>query len=237
MSLHKDTGTDDYFAGQPSSLIGRLAMRVGGNQRRRLYEMFLEEGQAREPDRVLDVGVTSEDRYETNNFLEEHYPYKASITAAGLAESSYLPARFPGLRYVQIVPQQPLPFADRAFDLVHASAVIEHVGSRARQQQFLQELWRVCRGTLFVTTPNRWFPIEVHTVIPLLHWLPPAAFRSCLRRTRLAAWADETQLNLLSGSDLLGLARNAGLEHVRLRKARLSGFASNLALIAQRAGR
>ena len=235
--MHKDTGTDDYFAGQPSSLVGRLAMRVGGSQRRRLYEMFMQVGGAHAQARVLDVGVTSEDRYETNNFLEEHYPHKASITAAGIAESSYLPARFPGLRYVQIMPQQPLPFADRAFDLVHASAVIEHVGSRERQQQFLQELWRVCRGTLFVTTPNRWFPIEVHTVIPLLHWLPPVVFRACLRRTRLAAWADEAQLNLLSGADLLQLAQNAGLERPRLRRARLLGFASNLALIAQRTER
>ena len=24
----------------------------------------------------------------------------------------------------------------------------------------------------FVTTPNRWFPIEVHTRLPLVHWLP-----------------------------------------------------------------
>ena len=25
---------------------------------------------------------------------------------------------------------------------------------------------------MFVTTPNRWFPIEVHTRLPLVHWLP-----------------------------------------------------------------
>ena len=24
----------------------------------------------------------------------------------------------------------------------------------------------------FVTTPNRWFPIESHTRLPLVHWLP-----------------------------------------------------------------
>ncbi len=28
------------------------------------------------------------------------------------------------------------------------------------------------RKGLFVTTPNRWFPIEFHTVLPLVHWLP-----------------------------------------------------------------
>jgi hypothetical protein len=25
---------------------------------------------------------------------------------------------------------------------------------------------------VFLTTPNRWFPIEVHTRLPLVHWLP-----------------------------------------------------------------
>jgi len=24
----------------------------------------------------------------------------------------------------------------------------------------------------FVTTPNRWFPIETHCKLPVLHWLP-----------------------------------------------------------------
>ena len=226
--------TDDYFAGRPESLIGRLAMQVGGRQRQRLYEMFLSAGPAQASDTLLDVGVTSEDRYETNNFLEEQYPYKSAITAAGLAETSYLPGRFEGLKYVRIMPGEPLPFASRAFDLVHASAVIEHVGSREQQRRFLAELWRVCRRTLFVTTPNRWFPLEVHTILPLLHWLPPSWFRACLRRTRLAAWADEAQLNLLSGADLLALGEAAGLRGMELKKARLLGFASNLALVARR---
>ena len=28
---------------------------------------------------------------------------------------------------------------------------------------------------VFLTTPNRWFPIEVHTRLPLVHWLPKGA--------------------------------------------------------------
>ena len=32
---------------------------------------------------------------------------------------------------------------------------------------------------VFLTTPNRWFPIEVHTRLPLVHWLPdPVAARA-----------------------------------------------------------
>jgi hypothetical protein len=28
---------------------------------------------------------------------------------------------------------------------------------------------------VFVTTPNRWFPLEVHTLLPFVHWLPAEA--------------------------------------------------------------
>jgi hypothetical protein len=49
--------------------------------------------------------------------------------------------------------------------------VVEHVGDVERQRQFVSEALRVGRR-VFVTTPNRWFPIEVHTRLPLVHWLP-----------------------------------------------------------------
>jgi ubiquinone/menaquinone biosynthesis C-methylase UbiE len=98
-----------------------------------------------------------------------------------------------------------LPFADRSFDLVHSSAVLEHVGSRAAQRDFLRELLRVARRAVFVTTPNRWFPVEFHSVLPLVHWLPPPAFRAILRRLGHDELADERNLNLLGARDLAAL--------------------------------
>ena len=38
----------------------------------------------------------------------------------------------------------------------------------------MREAVRVGRR-VFLTTPNRWFPVEVHTRLPLVHWLPSAA--------------------------------------------------------------
>ena len=67
-----------------------------------------------------------------------------------------------------------LPFADGSFDVVFSNAVIEHVGDIDRQRLFVAEALRVGRR-VFLTTPNRWFPIEVHTRLPLVHWLPERA--------------------------------------------------------------
>src|SRR4029079_8533354 len=79
-------------------------------------------------------------------------------------------SRYPHVPYVQ-GDACALPFEDGAFDVVFSNAVIEHVGDRERQRAFVSEAIRVGRRA-FITTPNRRFPIEVHTRLPLVHWLP-----------------------------------------------------------------
>lgn len=82
-----------------------------------------------------------------------------------------------------------LPFVDAWFDVVLCSSVLEHVTipkeeiwlersgpnfkrrARAQQHVFAQELARVSRG-YFVQVPNRWFPIETHTWLPFVGYMP-----------------------------------------------------------------
>jgi SAM-dependent methyltransferase len=64
-----------------------------------------------------------------------------------------------------------LPFRTRSVDLIVSNAVIEHVGDEADQRRFIAEQRRVASWSV-ITTPNRWFPVESHTLVPFLHWLP-----------------------------------------------------------------
>jgi SAM-dependent methyltransferase len=162
----------------------RLADAISLRSRRRKLALFLELMQPSAGTTVLDVGVDEishgeaggESGCTTHNFLEERYPWPERVTALGLHDGARFRARHPTIRYVQ-GDACALPFADREFDVVHSNAVIEHVGGRDRQETFVREALRVGRR-VFLTTPNRWFPLEVHTRLPLVHWLPaPAADR------------------------------------------------------------
>jgi ubiquinone/menaquinone biosynthesis C-methylase UbiE len=65
-----------------------------------------------------------------------------------------------------------LPFDARSFDWVFSNAVIEHVGAWPQQRRFASEIRRVASRGYFVTTPNKFFPIEPHTMLPLYQFLP-----------------------------------------------------------------
>jgi len=74
-----------------------------------------------------------------------------------------------------------LPFEDGAFDIVFSNSVIEHVGTYADQRRFAEEVARVGRQ-YWVQTPNRDFPIELHLMLPLVHYLPKSWQRRVVSR-------------------------------------------------------
>lgn len=155
----------------------RLADAISLRSRRRKLRLFLDELQPTAETSVLDVGADElafgeGDGCATLNFFEELYPWPERITALGLHDGNGFRERYPAVRYVQ-GDACALPFADGEFDVVFSNAVIEHVGDRERQRMLVLEALRVGRR-VFLTTPNRRFPIEVHTRLPLVHWLPDA---------------------------------------------------------------
>jgi SAM-dependent methyltransferase len=158
-----------------------LADAVSLRSRRHKLRLFLDELMPTAETSVLDVGADEvgfgseggESGCSTHNFIEEHYRWPGQITALGLHDGARFRQRYPAVTYVQ-GDACALPFPDRAFDIVFSNAVIEHVGDRERQEAFVREAVRVGQR-VFLTTPNRWFPLEVHTRLPLVHWLPAAA--------------------------------------------------------------
>jgi SAM-dependent methyltransferase len=224
-NTRSDSVTDAYTFEMPSpNPVRRLAAAASLRARRRMFDRFMAIVRPTEATRVLDVGVSPEGRLADVNAFESFYPWPWRITATSIEDAKEIELRYPGLRFVH-TSGETLPFENWAFDIVVSSAVIEHVGDRAAQQRHLRELLRVGRR-VFIATPNRWFPVDPHTMLPIVHWLPQRYHQQVLTGLGKTFWADTANLNLLTARELLGLfPDNAG---AHLARERTLGFTSNL---------
>ena len=160
-------------------MLGGLAARASLWNRRRKLALFMQTVRPGPETRVVDVGVgdtgfgTEPGVASSHNFFEALYPWPERITAVSDVPLPNFAREFPLVRCVTASGTE-LPFEADAFDVAFSNAVVEHVGGREQQRRFVAELCRVA-PQVFLSTPNRWFPIETHTLVPFVHWLPRSA--------------------------------------------------------------
>jgi SAM-dependent methyltransferase len=176
--------------------LARLAGPLASRARARRHERFFALTRLRPGARVLDLGCGALGLRALEPGLD--------ITGVDLLEYPDYPGPF-----VRADPADGLPFADREFDLVYCSSVIEHVPP-ARRAAFAAEARRVGRGW-FVQTPALSFPIEPHSLLPGAHWLPRAVRRPYWRLGATGGWEE---ISLLGRGELEALFGPAQAERV-----------------------
>lgn len=204
-----------------------LARRVSVYARRQMFRHFMATMRPKPSDTILDFGVSEHASAEANA-LEQFYPHLDRITCVGLGDGRSVLAAFPGVKHVHILPSTPLPFTDKSFDFACSNAVLEHVGSDAARAFALNELVRVAHR-VHVTVPNRWFPIEHHTALPVLHYCPPL-FRAILAHTPMRVWAESSKMDFMSKRRLRLVCPAGGTFCTQWTGIRLGPFSSNIAL-------
>jgi hypothetical protein len=118
-------------------------------------------------------------------------------------------------------------------DLVVSSATIEHVGNYNNQKMMLSNMIKLSKNMIIITTPNRFHPVDFHTKIPFIHWLPKNIHRKILKFLNLSFYSREENLNLLSKSDFIQLAKDENITY-EFKYIRLLGFISNLIFIGKK---
>lgn len=214
-----------YEVVAPQSFAERLMIRA----RDRIYDDFMRMCRPGPEDTVLDVGV-SDVLGDAANVLERRYPWPDRITAAGLGAAEEFQAAFPSVTYRQIEPNQPLPFPDETFSIATCNAVLEHVGSEENQRRFLSELMRVGKR-VFLTVPHRYFPVEHHSAIPLLHWTD-SGFALASRLLGKQKWAQAENLILMSRGRLRAVCPPGAHVEVGTTGLKLGPCSANLYLYA-----
>lgn len=215
-----------------TSPIEKIAYAISAKSRARKFSQFLDLCAPQADETIVDVGVNTTEYSATDNYLEKFYPHPEKVTAVGMGDASdFIPfkERYP---LVTICPGdgRALPFADDTFAIAYSNAVIEHVGGLADQRCFLAELFRVSRRG-YLTTPNRHFPIELHTRLPLLHLLLSKKSFDRFVTWIGKPWAAGDYMSLLSERDLKTLLGEVGITHFTLIKNRFCGLPMTFTVI------
>lgn len=210
----------------PNGLVWKLTEKPTLRSRRKKFDLFIKLLNPKSDETILDVGVSSYLGRKTN-FLEFWYANKHKITCLtneSLENFSEFRKFFPQVKLV-FGNGLDLKFSDKSFDIVFSNAVVEHVGSRKNQKQFIYELTRVGKN-FFISTPNYWFFLDSHSLLPFIHWLPRKYKSWLYKKLGRSSCADINYLNLLKPKEFLALfPKNI---KVKLHKQRIFGLTYNL---------
>ena len=181
---------------------------------------------------ALDIGSTDDNNFESSNFLIKninnikHYKSLSNQVITDKFFSSSLIKSITDNLSVEEVDK----FKS---DLVISNATIEHVGSLEDQINMISNVIRFSKKIFIITTPNRFHPIDFHTKLPLIHWLPKKIHRKLLNMLNLSFFAKEDNLNLMSENDLKKALTNQNIKKYKIFHIRLFGFKSNFLVIGE----
>jgi len=181
---------------------------------------------------ALDIGSTDDNNFESSNFLIKninnikHYKSLSNQVITDKFFSSSLIKSITDNLSVEEVDK----FKS---DLVISNATIEHVGSLEDQIKMISNVIRLSKKIFIITTPNRFHPIDFHTKLPLIHWLPKKIHRKLLNMLNLSFFAKEDNLNLMSENDLKKALTNQNIKKYKIFHIRLFGFKSNFLVIGE----
>ena len=74
-------------------------------------------------------------------------------------------------------------YADASYDIAFSNSTIEHLFTFEKQSAMAREVRRLARA-YWVQTPNFWFPMEPHFLVPGWQWLPFQLRVAIIRRWR-----------------------------------------------------
>lgn len=173
----------DLDDGRGLAPVIRLAGRLAQRARARRYEWYQRTMKPQPGERLLDVGCGG------SWSLAELDP-EADVTGVDLVDRGGFER--PNQRFVA-ADACDLPFDSDAFDLAYSNSLLEHI-DRPRRQEFADEIRRVARRW-WVQTPNYWFPIEPHALLPGAQFLPEGPRRLAWRASpRGVEYEDSLQL-------------------------------------------
>ena len=182
---------------------------------------------------VLDIGSTEDEKHISSNYLIKNlgnYKIFKSIS------DQYISSNFFSRTLKKSITDEFTENEIKEFqsDIVISNATIEHVGSFENQVKMCRNIINLSKKCFIIITPNRFHPLEFHTKIPLIHWLPKKIHRSILKIIGLSFFANEKNLNLLSEYDLRLIMKTLDQINYSIKHIKFFLIKSNLILIGKK---
>jgi hypothetical protein len=187
------------------NFIRRIAVRSSTTCRIRRGQLFLDRLKPKADDRILDLGGGG------GGYMAQTLPFRHNVTIADLDPGNLtMAADNYGFETLRLDGGETFPVADRAYDVVFCSSVIEHVtgpkdivydlahareftaSAKAAQANFAAEVRRIAKR-YFVQTPYKYFPLEQHSFLPFFVVLLPRSWHMRLLRFLATRWFKPSQ--------------------------------------------
>jgi hypothetical protein len=181
---------------------------------------------------ALDIGTTSDDKNASSNIVIKNIKNidKFKCISDQMVNSNFFNKKLKKSITEEFSENELYEFSS---DLVISNATIEHVGGELKQKKMIENIIKLTKKIFIITTPNRFYPIELHTKIPLIHWFPKSTYRKILKFLGLSFYANEENLNLLSANELKKMLDNQKITY-EIKFIKLMFFKSNIIIIGKK---
>lgn len=128
--------------------------------------------------KILDVGGT-QSFWENRGFLNRPGIH---ITLLNVYKE---PAEYPNIVSTVGTGADLSRYEDNEFDITFSNSVIEHLETWEEKKSMAEEMKRVGKS-YYIQTPNKYFPLECHFLVPFFQFLPYRIKYILLTRTRVS---------------------------------------------------
>lgn len=212
--------------------IEEIFDRILLSHRKKVFKKIVGLSELHNIESILDIGSTADEGAASNVFLS-FFRKQSVISVSDQEIGPQVRARFPNVVFLKGDALK-LNFPSQNFDLVFSNATLEHVGNSENQKLFIKEAFRVSRRKTIIIFPNRWFPLETHTKLPLIHFLPNRIHRWILKNIGFYDLSLEKNLNIPTCRQIKRYLKELDLSLYTIHKIKTLGFTSNLVISVTR---
>ena len=220
----------ETYSEAKKSFLYKIFQKITLKARNEFFNLFLVNNNYSKDKSIIDIGSTPSLEREQNIFLE-NIKDNQNVTCLSNQDCRILKKKYKNIKNILIGNAKNTMLENDSFDIVHSNATIEHVGSFENQVSFVREMFRISNESIFIQTPNRFYPIDFHTILPFIHWLPKKIHRKILKLMNLDFYSKEENLNLLSIKDLKKICKILNVKKYKIIEHKLFFLTSNLILI------